>query len=153
MCSFLLLNITESSEKRVLEQSSADWEKAKVDNDIIKMFVLLCNSHNFYGKAASLVEQRTIRLKHDTFIWISPEDLQHFKLRWDKLIKEMTRVGINLDSLSDKNCFLQFISALKLYGHSTAVQMSCIVRGAEIDTNPDYNITKFYETLVSISIP
>ncbi len=102
---------------------------------------------------ASLVEQRAIRLKHDTFSWFSPEDLQYFKLRWDKLIKEMTRVGINLDSLPDKNCFLQFISALKLYGHSTAVQMSCIVRGAEIDTNPDYNITKFYETLVSISIP
>ena len=75
MCSFLLLNITESSEKRVLEQSSADWEKAKIDNDIVKMFILLCDPHNFYGKQASLVEQRAIRLKHDTFVWISPEDL------------------------------------------------------------------------------
>ena len=84
MCSFLLLNIAESSEKRVLEQSSADWEKAKVDNDIVKMFVLLCDSHNFYGKATSRVEQTAIRLKHDTFIWISHEDLQHFKLRWDR---------------------------------------------------------------------
>ena len=47
MYSFLLLNITESSEKRVLEQSSVDWEQAKIDNDIVKMFVLLCESHNF----------------------------------------------------------------------------------------------------------
>jgi hypothetical protein len=96
MSSFLLLNITESSEIRVLEQSSANWGKAKIDNDIIKMFILLCDSHNFYGKQASLVEQRAIRFKHDTFIWISPEDLQHFKLRWDKLIKELTRVGIDV---------------------------------------------------------
>ena len=90
MYSFLLLNISESSEKRVLEQSSADWEKAKTGNDIVKMFMLLCDSHSFYGKQASLVEQRAIRLKHDTFVWISPEDLQHFKLRWDKLLKELT---------------------------------------------------------------
>ena len=62
MCSFLLLCITDSSEKRVLEQFSADWGKAKVDNDIVKMFVLLCDSHNFYGKAASLEEQRVVRL-------------------------------------------------------------------------------------------
>jgi hypothetical protein len=51
-----------------LEQSNADWEQAKVDNDIIKIFVLLYDSHNFYGKTASLVEQTAIRLKHDTFI-------------------------------------------------------------------------------------
>ena len=103
ICSFLLLNITESSEKRVLEQSFADWEKAKIDNDIVKMLTLLCDSHSFYGKQASLVEQRAIRLKHDTFIWISPEDLQHFKLRWDKLIKELTRVGIDVVMLPEKN--------------------------------------------------
>ncbi len=42
--------------------------------------------------------------------------------------------------------------AFKLYGHSTAVKMSCIVRASEIDTNPDYNIAKIYETLVSLSI-
>ena len=40
MCSFLLLNITESSEKRVLEQANAAWEKAKTDNDIVKIFTL-----------------------------------------------------------------------------------------------------------------
>ena len=56
MCSFLLLNITESSEKRVMEQANAAWEKAKSDNDIVKIFTLLCESHNFYGKQASLVE-------------------------------------------------------------------------------------------------
>ena len=113
MCSFLLRNITESSEKRVLEQSSADWEKAKIDKDIVKMFtLLLCESHSFYGKQASLVEQRAIRLKHDTFMWISPEDLQHFKLRWDKLVKELTRVEIDLIALAEKNRFLQFVSAL-----------------------------------------
>ena len=93
MCSFLLLNISESSEKRVLEQSSADWEKAKTDNDIVKMFILLCDSHNFFGKQASLLEQHAIRLKHDTFVWISPEDLQHFKLRWDKLLKGWNRLS------------------------------------------------------------
>ena len=60
MYSFLLLNISESSEKRVLEQSSADCEKAKTDNDIVKMFMLLCDSHSFNGKQqASLVEQLT----------------------------------------------------------------------------------------------
>jgi hypothetical protein len=153
MCSFLLLSISESSEKRVLEQSSADWEKAKVDNDIVKMFVLLCDSHNFYGKAASLVEQTAIRLKHDTFIWISPEDLQHFKLRWDKLLlKELFRVGIDLVMLPPKNRFLQFVSALKLYGHSTVVQMQCIVRASEVDTNTDYDKPKFYDNLISLSI-
>ncbi len=100
------------------------------------------------------MEQRSIRLRHDTFIWISPEDLQHFKLRWNKLVKELTRVGIDdLVMLPEKNRFLQFVSALKLYGHSTAVQMSCIVRASEVDTNPDYyDIPKYYETLISISI-
>jgi hypothetical protein len=153
MCSFLLLNISESSDKRVMEQSSSVWEKAKADNDIVKIFILLCDSHNFYGKAASLVEQREIRLKHDTFIWISPEDLQHFKLRWDKLLKELLKVGIDVVMLSPKNRFLQFVSALKLHGHSTAVQMQCIVRASEVDTNTDYDISKFYDdNLVSISI-
>ena len=76
------------------------------------MFTLLCESHSFYGKQASLVEQRAIRLKHDTFMWISPEDLQHFKLRWDKLVKELTRVEIDLIALAEKNRFLQFVSAL-----------------------------------------
>jgi len=93
-----------------------------------KMFFLLCDSHNFYGKAASLVEQTAIRLKHDTFIWIRSKDLQQFKLRWDKLIKELLRVGIDDVMLPPKNRFLQFVSALKVYGHSTVVQMQCIVR-------------------------
>ncbi len=30
--------------------------------------------------------------------------------------------------------------------------MQCIIRASEVDTNPDYDIPKFYETLVSISI-
>jgi hypothetical protein len=152
MCSFLLLNITESSDKRVLEQSNLDWETAKTSDDVIEMFKLLCDSHNFYEKAASLVEQTAIRLKHDTFIWISPEDLQHFKLRWEKLLKELLRVGIDLVMLPPKNRFLQFVSALKVYGHSTVVQMQCIVRAAEVDTNTDYDKPKFYENLNSLSI-
>ncbi len=153
MCSFLLLlNITESSDKRVLEQSNSDWETAKTADNIIEMFKLLCSSHNFYGKTASLVEQTAVRLKHDTFIWISPEDLQHFKLRWEKLIKDLTRVGIDLVMLPPKNRFLQFVSALKLYGHSTVVQMQCIVRASEVDSNTDYDIPKFYESLISLSI-
>ena len=98
------------------------------------------------------MEQRSIRLKHDTFSWISPEDLQNFKLRWDKLVKELTRVGIDIAMLPLKNRFLQFVSALKLYGHSTAVQMACIMRASEVDTNNDYDIPKFYDTLVSVSI-
>ena len=116
------------------------------------MFKILCASQNFFGKTASLEEQRAIRLKHDTFSWTSPEDLQHFKLRWDKLTKELTRVGIDTVMLPEKNRFLQFVSALKTYGHSTVVQMSCIVRASEVDTNPDYNIAKFYGTLISLSI-
>ena len=135
MCSFLLLNITESSDKRVMEQSNADWETAKTDDKVIEIYKLLCESHNFFGKTASLEEQRVVRLKHDTFVWISPEDLQHFKLRWDKMIKELVRVGIDTVMLPDKNRFLQFASALKLYGHSTAVQMSCIVRASEVEAN------------------
>ena len=80
------------------QQCNSDWEKAKADNDIVQLFKLLCDSHSFYGKQASLVELREIRLKHDTFSWFSPEDLQHFKLRWVKLIiKEMTRVGIGAE--------------------------------------------------------
>jgi hypothetical protein len=57
MCSFLLLNIAESSDKRILEQSNTEWEIAKTADNVIEMFKLLCASHNFYGKAASLVEQ------------------------------------------------------------------------------------------------
>ena len=30
--------------------------------------------------------------------------------------------------------------------------MACIVRASEVDTNPDYNISKYYEILVAISI-
>jgi hypothetical protein len=30
--------------------------------------------------------------------------------------------------------------------------MQCIVRASEVNTNTDYDIPKFYETLVSISI-
>ena len=60
-----------------MQQSNADcWEKAKTDNDILQMFKhFLCDFHSFYGKQASLVEQRAIRLKHDTFSWVRPEDL------------------------------------------------------------------------------
>ena len=62
MCSFLLLNITDSSDKRVLEQSNTDWETAKTADNIIEMFKLLCSSHNFYGKTASLVEKTAASL-------------------------------------------------------------------------------------------
>ena len=153
MCSFLLLTIAESSDKRVMEQSSSDWETAKTADKVIEMFKLLCDSHNFFGKTVSLEEQRVVQIKHDTFFLISPEDLQHFKLRWDKMTKELARVGIDTVMLPEKNRFLQFTSALKTYGHSTVVQMSCIVRASEVDTNTDYdNIAKFYELLISLSI-
>jgi hypothetical protein len=60
-----------------MQQSNTDcWEKAKTDNDTLQMFKhFLCDFHSFYGKQASLVEQRAIRLNHDTFSWVSPEDL------------------------------------------------------------------------------
>jgi len=54
--------------------------------------------------------------------------------------------------LLPKNTFLQFVSALNLYGHSTAVQIQCIMRASEVDTNTDYDIPKFYDNLISISI-
>ncbi len=54
--------------------------------------------------------------------------------------------------LPPKNRFLQFVSALKVYGHSTVVQMQCIVRTSEVDKNTDYNIPKFYDNLISLSI-
>jgi hypothetical protein len=153
MYSFLLINIAESSDKHVIKQSNSDWETAKTADKVIEMFKLLCESHNFFGKTASLEEQCVIRLKHDTFSWISPEDLQHFKLRWDKMIKELARVGIDTVMLQEKkNRFLQLVSALKTYGHSTVVQMSCIVRASEVDTNTDYDIAKFYEKIISLSI-
>ena len=44
ICSFLLLYITESSDKRVLERSNTDWETAKTADNIIEMFKLLCSS-------------------------------------------------------------------------------------------------------------
>ena len=87
-----------------------------------------------------------------TYNLISPEDLKKLKLWWDKLIKKITRVGIDLDSLPEKNRFLQFVSALKVYGHSTAFQMHCIIRAAEIVTNVDYDIAKIYETLASLTL-
>ena len=78
--------------------------------------------------------------------------MQHFKLRWDKLLKELLRVGIDEVMLPPKNRFLQFVSTLKVYGHSTVVQMQCIVRTSEVDKNTDYNIPKFYDNLISLSI-
>ena len=66
VCSFLLLNFTESFEKGVMEKSNADWKKAKTDNDKLELFIRLCSSHSFCCKQTSPVEQRAIRLKHDT---------------------------------------------------------------------------------------
>ena len=75
MCSFLLLNITESSDKRSLEQGHAAWELAKTNNNVTLLMGTACDSHNFFGAAASLKEQNVVRLKQDTFVWINPEDL------------------------------------------------------------------------------
>ena len=77
------------------------------------MFTLLISSHNFYGQVASLKEQTDVRHKHDYFAWTSPEVLQHFKLRWDDMIKEVVRVGI-AGELSDKNRFYHFSVARAL---------------------------------------
>jgi len=143
MCSFLLLNITESSEKRSLEQGHATWEKAKVDNELTVLMATACKSHNFFGATASLKEQNVVRLKHDTFVWINPEDLPQFKLRWDKLIKEILRVGITIVMLPEKNRFLQFATALSQFGHySIMVKQRCILRVSTIETDPDYDIHK-----------
>ena len=151
MCSFLLLNITESSDKRALEQSHVAWEQAKVTNNVTVMMGTACDSHNFFGAAASLKEQNVVRLKHDTFVWINPEDLPQFKLRWDKLIKEILRVGITIVMLPEKNRFLQFATALSQFGHSVMVKQRCILRVSTIETDPDYDIDPFYTVLVALN--
>ena len=151
MCSFLLLNITESSDKRALEQGHAAWDLAKNTNAVTTLMETLCNSHNFFGAAASLKEQNVVRLKHDTFVWINPEDLPQFKLRWDKLIKEILRVGITIVMLPEKNRFLQFATALSQFGHSVMVKQRCILRVSTIETDPDYDIDPFYTELVALN--
>ena len=150
-CTFLLLNISESSEKRALEQHHAEWDTAKKSNDLLKIYSLILSAHSFFGSKASLQEQKLVRVRHDTFSWHSPEDLAQFKYRWDKLIKEVERVGITVDLLPMKERFFAFISALKNYGHSTMVQMSCMMRSATIDSDADYDIERFYDQLVLIN--
>ena len=73
------------------EQKHAAFDTAKADDAIVTLFNLLISSHNFYGQVASLKEQTDVRHKHDYFVWVSPEVLQYFKLRWDDMIKEAIR--------------------------------------------------------------
>ncbi len=135
-CSWLLANILESSEKRVKEQEHVAFDTAKETDAIVTLFTLLISSHNFYGQVASLKEQTDVRHKHDYFAWISPEVLQHFKLRWDDMIKEAVRVGID-GELSDKSRFYHFCFALIKYGHSDLVRRESAQRAAHIDVNPE----------------
>ena len=72
------------------------------------------------GYIASLKEQTDVRHKHDYFACTSPEVLQHFKLRWDDMIKEAVWVGIDKE-LSDKSRFYHFCFALVKYAHSDLV--------------------------------
>jgi len=97
------------------------FNTAKEGGAIVTLFTLLISTHNFYEQVASLKEQTDVRHKHDYFAWTSPEVLQHFKLRWDDLIKEAVRVGIDGD-LSDKSRFYHFSVALVKYGHSERVR-------------------------------
>ena len=149
-CTWLLANITESSKKRNKEQSNALWDKAKEEDNIVAIFKLSISSHNFYGQVASLREQKDVRHQHDFFMWISPEVLQQFKLRWDDMIKEAIRVGIDKD-LTPTNRFYHFTNALTKYGHSSLIRQQSMIKVAEIDVNPDYSIADFYEAIVRIS--
>ena len=88
-------------------------------------------------------EQTDVRHKHDYFAWIGPEVLQHFKLRWDDLIKEAARVGMDRD-LSDKSRFYHFSVALVKYGHSDLVRRESVQRAAHIDVNPNYDIADLH---------
>jgi len=149
-CTWLLANISDSSEKRVKEQEHAAFDTAKEADAIVTLFTLLISSHNFYGQTASLKEQTDVRHKHDYFSWISPELLSHFKLRWDELIKEATRVGID-GELSDKNRFYHFSVALVKYGHSDLVRRESAQRAAHIDVNADYDIDDHYQTCIRLA--
>jgi hypothetical protein len=90
-CTWLLANISDYSEKHAKEQEHAAFDTAKADDEVVTLFNLLISSHNFYEQVASLKEQTDVRHKHDYFVWVSPEVLQHFKLRWDDMIKEAIR--------------------------------------------------------------
>jgi hypothetical protein len=128
-CTWLLANISESSEKLVKEQEHAAFDTAKEADAIVTLFILLISSHNFYGQVASLKKQTDIRHKHDYFVWTSPEVLQHFKLRWDNMIKDAVRVEID-GELSDKSRFYHFCFALVKYGHSDLVRRESTQRAA-----------------------
>ncbi len=114
------------------------------------LFTLLISSHNVYGQVASLKEQADVRHKHDYFAWTSPEVLQHFKLRWDDLIKEAARVGIDGD-LTDKSRFYHFSVALVKYGHSDLVRRESAQRAAHVDVNPNYDIEAHYQTCIRLA--
>ena len=146
---WLLANISESTEKRVKEQEHAAFDTAKEIDAIVTLFTLLISSHNFYGQVASLKEQTDVRHKHDYFAWTSPGVLQHFKLRWDDLIKEAARVGIDGD-LTDKSRFYHFSVALVKYGHSDLVRRESAQRAAHIDVNPNYDIEAHYQTCIRL---
>jgi hypothetical protein len=60
-CTWVIANITESSEQRVKEQHHSLWVKAKDTDDILALQNLLISSHNFYGQVASLKEQKDVR--------------------------------------------------------------------------------------------
>ena len=67
-CTWLLANISDSSEKRVKEQEHAAFDTAKEGDAIVSLFnLLIISSHNFYAQVASLKEQTDVRHKHDYF--------------------------------------------------------------------------------------
>ena len=72
-CTWLLANISDSSEKCFKEQKHAAFDTAKADDAIVTLFNLLISSHSFYEQVASLKEQTDVRHKHDYFVWVSPE--------------------------------------------------------------------------------
>jgi hypothetical protein len=127
-----LLHLALSQHLRLLvkEQEHAAFDAAKEADAIVTLFTLLISSHNFfYGQTAILKEQTDVRHKHDYFSRNSPEVLQHFKLRWDDMIKEAARVGID-GELSDKSRFYHFSFALVKYGLSDLVRRESAQRAA-----------------------
>lgn len=87
------------SEKHVKEQKHAAFNTALANDAIATLLNLLISLHNFYGQVTSLRSRRTSVINTTTLwcMWISPEVLQQFKLRWDDMVKEASRVGIDGD--------------------------------------------------------
>ena len=65
-CTWLLANISDSSEKQVKEQEHVAFDTAKEGDTIVTLFTLLISTNNFYGQVASLT--RVLRNRRTSVI-------------------------------------------------------------------------------------